>query len=291
MGFEPAARPLEADHFELQCARPALEHPADQFAESGAVRLGHERRHAVAAHLLERVGLDHPQAGRVHLQQRAIGGEQFHALRLGLKNGSQPRLALSQFAVGPFERGGFFRQMGQQRLGRDRRGRRDAPGGRRVDRFATAGGLDQLAQAPQQGFRGCGPGQEGVRAQFQRQLSVARIARGGGVEDERDAAQPGVAPPVAQQGEAVQHGQEQLGQHQVGRGLPGLEQRFGAVAGLFGRPAVGEQQVAQPGASLDLVVHEQHAGHGGLPGCRRWGLSTPGPGKKKTDFHACKWQG
>jgi hypothetical protein len=187
------------------------------------------------------------------------------------------------------ERGGFFRQAGQQRLGRRRGGRRFASGGRRVGRGVAAGGFEQRAQAGQQGLRGRGLGQDRVCAQFQCQGGVARVAGGGGVEGERDATQPGIVSPMAQEREAVQPGQEQLGQHQVGRGLPGLEQGFGAVAGFFDRPAVGEQQVAEPGAGVGLVVHEKRAGHGGVPGCRRRGLSTPAPAKRKPIFCASKW--
>ena len=87
---EPAVRALEADHLELQVAGLTLEHAPRQRHERLAVTRCDDPLHLLANYLLRKIRIDHIQSGAVHLQQGAVGGEQFDAFRLGFDDGVQP---------------------------------------------------------------------------------------------------------------------------------------------------------------------------------------------------------
>ena len=98
--LHPAPGAFEGGDLIFEAARLAAHHALRQGAEGRAVFLGDERIDVLVLYLGERIGLHHPQARGIHVQQRAVGSQQLHALRLGIEDGAQPRLALGQGAVG-----------------------------------------------------------------------------------------------------------------------------------------------------------------------------------------------
>src|SRR5438270_2698505 len=94
--LHPTARAAQTNDLELQAAR---------FAAGGALRQGRECRAMLGRHELEQapaanrhqgVGLDHAQAGRVHVDQPGFAIDHRYALRLRVDDGAQACLARAQ---------------------------------------------------------------------------------------------------------------------------------------------------------------------------------------------------
>ncbi len=82
MGFHDAALAIEPDDGVLEHGLLAIEDPAMQFDKSIAIFWRDKIEYGLPGNLIKRRGLDHLQAGRVHLQQPPFGIQQLHAFRL-----------------------------------------------------------------------------------------------------------------------------------------------------------------------------------------------------------------
>ncbi len=135
-----------------------------------------------------------------------------------------------------------------------------------------------LAELREELFRLARFENEGVRAQAARQPLVLDVRVGGGVDNERNRAEARIGLPLAQQRIAVHDRHQQIGNDQVGRRTPGLEQRLGAIAHGLHRAVAAGQQRLQVGEVFLVVVDDQDAGHGvahgaGL-GAQKWAISS-----------------
>ncbi len=100
---EAAAPAFEADDLEFECRGFAAEDPSRERAERFPL-LGYDQCvDEVIANLIQRVGLDHPEAGRIHFEERALFGDQLDALGFRFENGAPTRLACRQLAIGVLE--------------------------------------------------------------------------------------------------------------------------------------------------------------------------------------------
>ncbi len=73
-------------------------------ARNVSLLLGYDQRvDEVIANLIQRVGLDHPEAGRIHFEERALFGDQLDALGFRFEDGAPTRLACRQLAIGVLE--------------------------------------------------------------------------------------------------------------------------------------------------------------------------------------------
>ena len=96
--LQPAVATLKAGDLKFQDGGFAAHDFGGEFTEGRAVLLRDERIKAMVLHLPERVGFDHPQPGGIHFEERAVGGEQLHALRLVINDGTEARFTHGQFA-------------------------------------------------------------------------------------------------------------------------------------------------------------------------------------------------
>ena len=100
MGLQPAPRATQAHDLERQDAAAARDDRAMQGCERVPILREHEADEPRVAGLREVVGLEHREARRVHLEQGAVGGEDFHALRLLLDDRAEPTLARRERCLG-----------------------------------------------------------------------------------------------------------------------------------------------------------------------------------------------
>ncbi len=97
---EPGALALETDHLELQRARFAGEDAAVQVRERRPILGRHDVDDGQAAHLVDALGLDHREAGGIHIEQPALLIHQLHAFGFGLDDCPQPSFAFLQRELG-----------------------------------------------------------------------------------------------------------------------------------------------------------------------------------------------
>ena len=93
MGLQPAGRAFTSEELKFQHAGLTAKHTLGQFLKLGPILRQDERIDALVGDLFEGVGFDHLQAGGVHLEQRAVRAEQFHAFRFGFDDRAQAKLA------------------------------------------------------------------------------------------------------------------------------------------------------------------------------------------------------
>ena len=96
MGLHPALGAVQTDNAEPQLAGAAGEGALVQFVEGGAVLRVHQQVDGAAAHGVEVRRLDHAQAGGIHVQKQAVGGDDLDALRFVFDDGAQSCLAGDQ---------------------------------------------------------------------------------------------------------------------------------------------------------------------------------------------------
>jgi hypothetical protein len=97
--LEDAPRPAQPGDLELQPAAPAGHHLVEQADEPLPVP-GDEVGERLRLGLGQRPGLEHGEAGRVHLEELAVAADHLHALRLGLDDRAQPLLAPPERLLG-----------------------------------------------------------------------------------------------------------------------------------------------------------------------------------------------
>lgn len=133
-----------------------------------------------------------------------------------------------------------------------------------LHRRARGGGVPRLrgrqdvAEALHEGLRLGWLADEGVGPEVQRESFILGVGVGGRVDDEGNRLELLVELPLPQQGVPVHHGHEQVGDQQVGRRLPGLGQRLGAVDGRLHLTSVRLQQGTQEVEDLGVVVDDEH---------------------------------
>ena len=120
--LQPAHRAFQAPDGEDERTGFARQRPAGQAGEAFAVIFAHEIQDAERPRLLDAPGLEHRQPGPVHLHERAVAPDHFHALQLVFENRLQEIPLFAQLGLRP-----------PQRLDHDRRheaDQRDKPEGK-----------------------------------------------------------------------------------------------------------------------------------------------------------------
>jgi hypothetical protein len=87
---------FQPDELEVEAAPAAGDHVGREIVEGLAVLGCDHVAHDRSGDLLEGVGLDHLQAGPVHLEERAVRGDELHALGLRLDDRLEEVLALGE---------------------------------------------------------------------------------------------------------------------------------------------------------------------------------------------------
>ncbi len=264
---EPAQRTSEPHHPVLDLAAPAEQDRREHLAESLPVFLDHQRRELSVGDVGDASGVEHLQPRVVHLNDPPRGGDHQHRLGLGLQVRLQLRVLHRQLEVGLLELHHLLAELARQGLAVFGLGLGGVRGWR-------AGGMprrhpgEHLEQALHEDLGLHRLDDESVGAEIGHQLFVAWIGVGGRVDHEGDRRQRRVGLPLAQQIEAVFDRHEQIGNAELGRPGAGLDQRFGAVRGLFDLEARAGQDGAQEVAVRLEVVDDQYAAHVDPPATR-----------------------
>ncbi len=100
--LHPAPRALQPNEGKLAAASLPLHRAPVHFQKCGTISGHDEIAHRATAHFVERLGLDHVEPRRIHLQQLAIRRKELHAFRLQRDDQAEVLLALVERELGLF---------------------------------------------------------------------------------------------------------------------------------------------------------------------------------------------